>query len=178
MRMAEEQSHQWGVQHAEIGLALGARRQGRFAEAERHLLTWLDWCRKWAGAHGLAFILAELGFNAEQRGDAATAFARHLESYAVARSTGDPRAVALALEGLAGAHALSGRFPHAARMLGAARALRESAGAPLPPAESADIERISGVIRAAVGEAAFAEAFRLEGEFDPDEIVRVGQGLE
>ncbi|MCP3803894.1 winged helix-turn-helix domain-containing protein [Allokutzneria sp. A3M-2-11 16] len=178
MHMAEEQSYRWGVQHAEIGLALGARRQGRFAEAERHLLNWLDWCRRWGGAHGLAFILAELGFTAEQRGDAATAFARHLDSYATARSTGDPRAVALALEGLAGAHALSGDFPHAARMLGAASALRESAGAPLPPAESADIDRISTVIRRAVGEPAFAEAFRLEGEFDPDYIVRVGQGLE
>ncbi|WP_086827118.1 BTAD domain-containing putative transcriptional regulator [Allokutzneria sp. NRRL B-24872] len=166
MRLAEEQSHQWGVQHAEIGLALGARRLGRFDEAETRLLRWLDWCRKWGGAHGLAFILAELGFLAEQRGDARTALARHLDGHTAARSTGDPRAVALALEGLAGAHSLSGDFSQAARMLGAARALRESAGAPLPPAESADFERISQRIRAALGPSAFAEAFRLEGEFD------------
>ncbi|GAA3988072.1 hypothetical protein GCM10022247_03100 [Allokutzneria multivorans] len=104
--------------------------------------------------------------------------ARHLDGHTAARSTGDPRALALALEGLAGAHSLSRNFSQAARMLGAAHALRESAGAPLPPAESADFERISHRIRAALGPSAFAEAFRLEGEFDADDILRLGQGLE
>lgn len=53
-------------------------------------------------------ILAELGFAAEQRGDADAALDLHRQDFTAARRTGDPRAVALALEGLAGAQRLAG----------------------------------------------------------------------
>lgn len=88
-------------------------------------------------------MLAELGFIAEQRGDAETALSRHLDGLSAARASGDPRSVALALEGMAGAHTLAGRHHQAARLLGAATAARESAGAPLPAAERGDVDRIT-----------------------------------
>jgi tetratricopeptide (TPR) repeat protein len=159
MRLAAEQSHQRGVQFAEVGLGLGARRQGRLDIAETHLRNWLDWCRRWDGGPGVALILAELGFIAEQRGDAAEALTLHLDGLAVARSLGDPRAIALALEGLAGAHALGGHHRTAARMLGNANAIRESVGAPLPPAERGDVDRITAATREALGEKVFAVEF-------------------
>jgi hypothetical protein len=53
-------------------------------------------------------VLAELGFIAEQRGDAATALKLQTEGLAAAEAVGDPRALALAYEGLAGAHSISG----------------------------------------------------------------------
>ncbi|RSN55109.1 AfsR family transcriptional regulator [Amycolatopsis sp. WAC 04182] len=159
MRLAAEQSHQWGVQYAEVGLALGARRQGKLDAAETHLRNWLDWCRRWKGNPGLALILAELGFIAEQRGDAAAALALHLEGHAAAQATGDRRAIALALEGLAGAHSLAGHHHRAARMLGAAGTLRNTAGAPLPPAEHGDIDRITTRVRHSLGEDVFATEF-------------------
>ena len=45
----------------------------------------------------------------------------HSEGLALAREVGDPRAIALALEGSAGARALAGDARTAARLLGAAR---------------------------------------------------------
>ncbi|WP_188190385.1 AfsR/SARP family transcriptional regulator [Nonomuraea sp. SYSU D8015] len=156
---AARQSNTLAQEMAEIGLALGARRQGRLDEAEAHLRAWLDWNRRIAPDNGTALILAELGFIAEQRGDAAAAMALHEEGHAAARATGDPRAIALALEGLAGAHALAGRHHRAARLLGTATAARASAGAPLPPAERGDVDRITAAVRRALGEDLFASEF-------------------
>ncbi|MEV1004591.1 hypothetical protein [Nonomuraea sp. NPDC050202] len=78
---------------------------------------------------------------------------------AAAGDTGDPRAIALALEGIAGARALAGDPARAARLLGAAAAARASAGAPLPTAERGDVDRITTALRAACGPAGFEAEF-------------------
>lgn len=141
--------------YAETGLALGARRQGLFDEAEQRLLSILDWHRRVESEAGSTLVLAELGFIAEQRGDAATAKRLQLDGLAIARHSEDPRAIALGLEGLAGAEAAAGAYRLAARLLGAAAASRRSVGAPLPKAERGDVDRITGVVVAALGETAF-----------------------
>jgi hypothetical protein len=111
--------------------------------------------------------LVELGFVAEQRGDAAAAQALHLDGLTASGKLGDPRAMALALEGLAGASALAGHHGQAARLLGMADAARSSAGAPLPPAEQGDVTRITTTVRTALGEQAFAGEFALGANLDP-----------
>ena len=171
LEVAADHSDESGRQFAEAGLALIARRAGRLDEAERHMLGTLNRNREEDSRIGLAFIMAGLGFIAEQRGDAAQALALHTEGLGAARSTGDPRAVALALEGLAGAHALAGRPIHAARLLGRAAALRASAGAPLPAAERFDVDRIETRLRTALGDADFTAAFHdgRDGEAAADE---------
>ncbi|TDD24464.1 BTAD domain-containing putative transcriptional regulator [Nonomuraea diastatica] len=154
-RLAAEHAYRAGEIHALIGLALVARRAHDLDNAERHLLDALEWHRRVAFGPGPALLLAELGFAAEQRGDAGTALARHREGLEHARAGGDPRAVALAYEGLAGAHALAGRPQRAARLLGAAARLRADAGAPLPPAERGDADRATATAVAALGREAF-----------------------
>ncbi|GGP00527.1 SARP family transcriptional regulator [Nonomuraea glycinis] len=156
--LAVSQSNRPAEEFAEVGLALVARRRGRLDEAERRMRAQLGWVREVSGDPGAALILAELGFAAEQRGDAAGALDLHLQSLASARKVGDPRAVALAFEGLAGARALRGRYDEAARLLGGAAALRESVGAPLPPAERGDVDRITAAVRQALGDDAFTAA--------------------
>lgn len=105
---------------------------------------------RWAfGRLSVGVLLAELGFVAEQRGDAQSALRLHTEGLAAARATGDPRAMALSLEGLAGAHLLSGTPTRAARLLTTATRLRTSVNAPLPPAERGDVDRITAAIRTA-----------------------------
>ncbi len=116
---------------------------------------------------GTALILAELGFVAEQRGDARRARELHVEGLTAARRTGDPRAIVLALEGLAGAQALASRPDHAARLLGTAAAVRESVGAPLPRAERGDVDRVTARATEALGQDAFAAAFRQGRESEP-----------
>ncbi|GGX44134.1 AfsR/SARP family transcriptional regulator [Streptomyces chryseus] len=157
-RLAAEQSHRPAEQFAETGLALGARRRGDLDTAEKHLRPWLEWNRRLGVDSGTALILAQLGYIAEQRGDAESALALHRDGLAAARRTEDPRAVALALEGLAGAHAAAGAAIRAAELLGTAAALRDSVDASLPPAERADVDRAAARAGAALGEAAFTEA--------------------
>ncbi|MGN9840746.1 BTAD domain-containing putative transcriptional regulator [Nonomuraea sp. H19] len=108
-RLAVEQSYKPAEEHALLGLALSARRQGRYEEAEAYLRPVLEFLRRVRGTPGIAFVMAELGFVAEQRGDAEVALARQREGYEAAQATGDPRAIALALEGLAGAMSLQPR---------------------------------------------------------------------
>jgi tetratricopeptide (TPR) repeat protein len=159
--------------YALTGLALGERRTGQLDAAERHLHEVLDWHVAAGADIATTLIHAELGFVAELRGDADGALRRQLTGYAVARRSGDPRALALALEGLAGAVALTGAHGHAARLLGAAAAARESVGAPLPPAERGDVDRITAAATAAIGEAAFMEEFTRGAVTDPDELASV-----
>ncbi|WP_329403947.1 BTAD domain-containing putative transcriptional regulator [Streptomyces melanogenes] len=170
-RLAAEQSHRPAEQFAATGLALGARRQGDLETAEAHLRPWLAWNRRHGVDSGTALILAELGFVAEQRGDAHQAQTLHLEGLTAARRTGDPRAVALALEGLAGAQSLAGRAHHAARLLGTAAAVRESVGAPLPRAERGDVDRATARARETLSEDAFATAFGQGRDLEPDDHV-------
>ncbi|MFE2294154.1 BTAD domain-containing putative transcriptional regulator [Streptomyces sp. NPDC059452] len=136
-----------GQEFADVGLALSARRRGDPARAEELLLPWLEWNRRFAADNGTALILAELGFAAEQRGDPHSALDLHAQGLAAARRTGDPRAVALALEGLAGARLLAGRPRRARTTLGAATRLRASVGAPLPPGERGDVDRVEAALR-------------------------------
>ncbi|MEV0438038.1 BTAD domain-containing putative transcriptional regulator [Streptomyces spectabilis] len=157
-RLAARQSHRPAQQFAETGLALGARRRGDLDTAERLLLPWLDFNRRFGISSGAALILAQLGYVAEQRGDAARAAHLHREGLDAARDTGDNRAVALALEGLAGAHALAGTHAEAAALLGRAAALRAAEGAPLPGAERADVDRATARGRTGLGAEAFDTA--------------------
>jgi hypothetical protein len=162
-----------GETFAEIGLGLLARRQGRLDAAEAHLRSVLERSRPADIVPGVAVTLslAELGFVAEQRGDAAAAQTLHLDSLAASRKLGDPRAMALALEGLAGARALAGHHGQAARLLGIAAAARRSAGAPLPPAEQGDVHRITATVRTALGEEAFASELAAGAKRDPQDAL-------
>ncbi|WP_328863881.1 BTAD domain-containing putative transcriptional regulator [Streptomyces virginiae] len=162
-RLAAEQAHRPALQFAEIGLALGARRAGDLDAAEARLLPWLDWNRRLGVDIGVALILAQLGYVAELRGDAALAETLHRDGLAAARRSGDPRALALAFEGLAGAGSAAGapgdRAAAAAELLGTAAELRESLGTPLPVAERQDVDRATARLRARLGDEAFATAF-------------------
>ncbi|MFB7355732.1 BTAD domain-containing putative transcriptional regulator [Streptomyces gardneri] len=158
-RLAAAHSYQRGEEFAEVGLALVARRQGRLDDAESHLRAWLDWCRRWEGDLGVAFILAELGFIAEQRGYPDAALTLHQEGLEHARRAGDRRALARAFEGLAGAHALAGDHEEAARLLRTAEAERRAVGIPLPPAERGDVDRITTAVRRARNRASCDDAF-------------------
>lgn len=57
------------------------------------------------------------------------------------RQLGERRGVAESLEGLASLAAAGGKPERAVRLLGAAEALREAIGTPLPPSDRPDYER-------------------------------------
>ncbi|MFT9668915.1 AfsR/SARP family transcriptional regulator [Streptomyces rhizosphaericola] len=174
-RSAAEQGYKYGEIHSEMGLALGARRSGDLDGAEAHLLHIRDGYADVSSQAGDHLLLAELGFVAELRGDAAAAETHHLQGLEIARALAEPRALALSLEGLAGAAALAADTPSATRaavLLGAAAAARSAAGAPLPPAERADVDRITASARAALGAEAFSEAYAEGARLTPEEAAR------
>ncbi|MET4922263.1 NB-ARC domain-containing protein, partial [Streptomyces sp. PSRA5] len=163
LKLAREQNFRSGEVDAELGLGLGARQEGDHDLAEHHMRGLLAWFREVDYGPGITLALAELGFVAELRGDAEAARTLHLEGFDIARELGDPRAVALAVEGLAGARAAAGRYGDSARLLGMAAAARDSVRAPLPPAERGDVDRVSAVAREALGTAGAAG---FDAEFD------------
>ncbi|MFE4527537.1 BTAD domain-containing putative transcriptional regulator [Streptomyces anulatus] len=179
-RSAAEQGYTYGEIHSVMGLALGARRSGDLDAAEAHLLSIRDGFAAVSSRAGDHLLCAELGFIAELRGEAGRAAVHHLRGLDVARVLAEPRALALSLEGLAGASALAGRMPEtvcAARLLGAAAAARRRAGAPLPPAERADVDRVTAAARAVLGAPAFTEAFDRGGRESAEDAVREARAL-
>ncbi|MEV4996915.1 BTAD domain-containing putative transcriptional regulator [Streptomyces niveus] len=167
LKLAREQNLRSGEVDAEIGLGLGARQEGDHDLAENLMRGLLTWFREVGYGPGSTLALAELGFVAELRGDADTARALHLEGFDTAYELGDPRAVALAVEGLAGAQAAAGRYGDSARLLGAAAAARASVGTPLPPAERRDVDRVTALAREALGATGF------EAEFGRGELLNM-----
>ena len=142
------------------GMGLSARRQGDYPLARAHHEHALAIYQRGRWQPGVAVTHAWLGYTAELEDDAAQAEAHHIESLDIARETGDPRAVALPLEGLAGVAVLRGDYQRCATLLGAATALRASVDAPLPPAERVDVDRAAGAARAQLDKSAFDLAFR------------------
>ncbi|MFD9886733.1 BTAD domain-containing putative transcriptional regulator [Streptomyces alboflavus] len=171
LRLARDHSFRSGELDARIGLGLGARREGDLAGAEEHMRDLLAWFRRADYGPGTTLALAELGFVAELRGDAAQAHALHAEGFDIAVGLGDARALALALEGLAGAAGAAGEHRTAATLLGAAAAARASVGAPLPAGERRDVDRVTAAAEARLGGAAYATAFG-EGEHMAPEQAR------
>ncbi|MFI6640283.1 BTAD domain-containing putative transcriptional regulator [Streptomyces sp. NPDC050504] len=158
--LAVEQGYKYGEVHSMMGLALGARRSGDLAGAQTHLSRIREGYADVSSDVGDHLLHAELGFVAELYGDREGAVEQHRKGLAIARTIGEPRALALSLEGLAGAAALRPETAgHAAELLGAAHAARLGAGAPLPPAERGDVDRIAAAATRALGGAAFEEAF-------------------
>jgi ATP/maltotriose-dependent transcriptional regulator MalT len=93
------------------------------------------------------------------QGDYATARTYYEEVLPLARKVDDKGYIALYLEGLADVVAAQGEPAWAARLWGAAEALRETIGTPLPPVYRPTYERSVTVARAQLGEKPFAIAW-------------------
>ncbi|WP_406634385.1 BTAD domain-containing putative transcriptional regulator [Amycolatopsis sp. WGS_07] len=175
LRTAAAHGYAYGRIHAEMGLALGARRSGDLDAAERHLTHIRDEYRGLSSTAGDHLLHAEFGFAAELRGDLVRAREHHLRSLGYARVLDEPRAYALSLEGLAGTAVLDGHRSGAERaavLLGAADAARRSVDAPLPAAERGDVDRITEAAQAILGPD-FATAFQLGAQLSVEEAVKL-----
>ena len=116
-----------------------------------------------------ALALGTLGFVAERNGDLDDARRLHLEALSLVQDLGDSRAIALALEGLAGVDASEGAGERAAELLGHATQLRMAAGG-APAGPSSDVDRVHARTRELVGAATFAEAYARGGSASTEEL--------
>jgi len=108
---------------------------------------------------------------AVSQGELAVASARYQESLALARGIDAQILIASALEGGGAVAAAQRQAGWAARLWGAAKALREAIGAPLPPVYRADYELTLATIRTQLGEEAFATALARGGIMTLEEVI-------
>jgi non-specific serine/threonine protein kinase len=147
-----------GLALANLGVA--AQGRGELAMAATHLEAALDQYRGIGYARGESKTLLILGDVARDREDHRRAWTHYRESLALAGEHGDLRTILDALAGLATVAVAWGAPEHAARLLGAAEALREAIGTMiLLPADRESHERTVAAARAELSEAAFAAAW-------------------
>ena len=132
---------------------------GDLAGAARYLEEAERRQRAQSFAWGLSETLRYLGDLARARGDLDAALGCYRESLALAGERGDPLWAADALDGVAGVAAARGQAERAARLFGAAAALREQLGAAVVPWEHPARERDLAAARAALEPAAFEAAW-------------------
>ena len=174
LAIVEDIGETWLVASVLDSLAEVARCEDDQARAERLLGRSLALWRE-LGSTGTQTqgALHQLGHVALARGDAARADGLFRESLTLARAQGNKRHVATALAGLACVAAATGQPETAARLFGAAGALRRAVGAALSPADRIAHRRAEARARAAAGAAAFAAA-RAAGAQAPIEAVLDG----
>ena len=160
---------QWPQAMSLLGLATIARRRGDPAAAAVHLDAAWAMGRTQTVPLMRSIALVARGYTADQQGDASSALGLQVAALPVARRVGAVRAVANAVEGLAGALATtggSGDAEHAARLLGLADAMRRRSGGAMPAAERFDVDRAERRARATLGDQAFSCAFAAGGVAD------------
>jgi predicted ATPase/DNA-binding XRE family transcriptional regulator len=139
-----------------INLGELARLCGDDARATRLYEESLALLRRVGDRLFVAIALGDLGQVAHDQRRYDQARAIHQESLELCRKLGSQRGIALCLEKLAGIAAERGQPERAARLLGAAEALRQASQAPMGAPDHADYERFVAAARAGLDERAFA----------------------
>jgi DNA-binding CsgD family transcriptional regulator len=106
-----------------------------------------------------------------RQSDNVAARALYEEGLALVKEVGNQWNIASYLEGLAQVVALQGEQLWAARLWGAANALREALHTPLPPIDRADYERSVAAARTELGEKAFATAWTQGRAMTPEQAL-------
>jgi DNA-binding CsgD family transcriptional regulator len=161
---------------AEIAQALhnlgdNARFQGDYPRARAYLEESLSVCQELGDKRLTAMTLNILGLVARWQGDLAQAAALHRESFVLSRELGEKLCLAQSLEGLAAVDGIQQSPERAARLLGAAEAMREVSNAPLPPSDRPDYDRIVRTTRAQLDEAVFALAWTQGRSMTPEQAL-------
>jgi hypothetical protein len=108
---------------------------------------------------------------AADRGDFARALDLLRESLALRQELGDRRTLPDNLEELADAFGAQQHPERAARLLGAAEALREVIHMPVRSSDQSDYQRIVGIARAQLDEATFAAAWAEGRAMTPEQAI-------
>jgi len=139
-------------------LGMLAERQGDYDAANARYEESLATRRELGDPRGAAQSLMHLGTVATAQGNLSAAHTRLAESLAILRELKDEAGIALALERTAPLAAARRQPTRSLRLVGAAAALRELIGVPLPPHGQAQLEARLAPARQAIGAEAAAAA--------------------
>jgi len=118
-----------------------------------------------------AYQLGDLGNVARQQGDLIRATVLQQQALELKWALGERRQIAITLEDLASIAGAACQGERAARLLGAATALRETLGAPQPIPERAATEQAVARARAMLGGQAWAAAFTAGHECSLEQVI-------
>jgi non-specific serine/threonine protein kinase len=152
--------------------------QGQHAQAEACHQECLTVARHIGYKRSIGNALHGLSRVARARGDVRRLLALLNECLDVRSDLGDLGGIATCLEGLAAACLMRDDAMGAARLLAAGAALRERIGVPVPGANQATIQSDIATARAALGDAAFADAWAAGVILTMDEAVAYGRGVD
>jgi DNA-binding CsgD family transcriptional regulator len=120
---------------------------------------------------GIAASYSLSGQLALSQGDVTTARSLVEESLILSGELGEKWVIAKGLLGLGEVVAVQQKLAWAAQLWGAAEALRDTLGIPLPPVERTDYERLVSAARVHLGERAFAAAWTQGRAMTPEQAV-------
>ncbi len=133
--------------------------------------------RKVGDAAGERGVLVNLALAALLAGDVATSAGRYVEALALARELREPDGLVSCVDGIGSAAAFSGRGVEAARLLGAAEAMRTAADLFLELSERVVHERAVEMLHAAFGEEELRRHWHAGGELTSDEAVAEAEAI-
>jgi tetratricopeptide (TPR) repeat protein len=159
LALARELGDRWGMTYALTVLGNVAVYQGDLERALAAFTEVIALHRAIGDLGGLSVALRNVGWVARKRGEVARAEELEREALTLTWEQGDSRRSAEGLEELAATAGVAGQGVRAARLWGAAAAVREILGAPQPLIERADTEEAVAPARTALGEEPWAAAF-------------------
>jgi tetratricopeptide (TPR) repeat protein len=159
LALLREAGDQQGVANAMNNLGMVALVQGGLERAATLFAEALALSREAGYRWNIALSLHNLEQLARRRGEVAQAEALGREALALYWERGHPQQCANALFSLGSTAAAAGQGERAARLLGAAAALRETLGDSLLPPDRELDEQPVAAVRAALGEERWAAAF-------------------
>ncbi len=160
----------WGVANALANLGRVELMCRRYDQANACYNESLELRRGLGDKWGIAATVTSLGWVAVFTGNHAMARSLLEEGLVVSQELGEKHGIAFCLEGLA-ASVDPAMAELAARLWGAAEALRDTIGAPLPLAERTQFEPFVTATRAHLGEARFAAAWMEGRAMTPDQAI-------
>lgn len=160
----QEQGMPGGTSGGTLGVTMAglgelAYRQGDFAQARAYLSEALAQWRRQGHRENTASVLTDLARVALEEGNLADMEAFCREALQLAGEIRAPLSIARALSVLMNLGLAHERFAWAVRLVGAAEALREAAGAPWTPSHCEAVLEETASARAALGEEAFNAAW-------------------
>jgi tetratricopeptide (TPR) repeat protein len=161
----------WAIANSLNNLSTVSQDQGDFEAAWGQLEEAVGLLREIGDRWHFANALNNLANVARSRGDYPTARSLYLESLEINRQLGDGWALAYLLEDIGCLNAAEGHAQQALRLVGAAQALRESIGAPLPPHERENLDRLLGPATQALSPEAQTAARQAGGAMSLDQAL-------
>ena len=153
-----KEGDRWNAAIAWHSLALVAYARGDY-ERSKALNNETLTLMQQVGDRALTYPLVGLGHLAQREGNYARAVAFYREAMNNSRLLGNMRFIALCMDGIAGVYVAQGYAERAARLLGAAEAIREMINAPIPKTWRADQEHDKAAALAALSAADFSSAW-------------------